>query len=325
MIGYYVHHVGRGHLHHALAVAPHLDDQVVALSSLPREDTWPGDWVGLPRDDAGAHHLDPTAGGALHWAPVRHVGLQDRMAAIAAWIAANRPCAMVVDVSVEVGILARLMGVPVVTFALPGVRDDAPHRLGWDLADAIIAPWPAECRGLGASLRAFGDRTVFTGAISRFAPRTPSVPSNGNRVLVLGGAGGDGSVVLPELPGRTVTTLGPANWTPDPWAALCAADVVVTHCGLGALADVAAARKPAVVVPQRRPFDEQFATAAQLAEHRLAVVAQETPVSAADWDTVLDEAVRIGGARWEFWYPGDGARRAAAVVESVARSCSPAA
>lgn len=325
MIGYYVHHVGRGHLHHALAVAPHLDDDVVALSSLRRDTRWSGDWVELPRDDTGTQHVEPTAGGTLHWAPLHHDGLQDRMAAIAGWIAINRPRVMVVDLSVEVTTLARLMGVPVVTFALPGTRDDAAHCLGWDLADAIIAPWPAGCATLGASLRAYRDRTVFTGAISRFAPRTPDTQSDGCRVLVLGGAGGADNAVVPELPGRTVTALGPTNWTPDPWPALCAADVVITHCGLGALADVAAARKPALVLPQPRPFDEQFATATQLAEHRLAAVAREAPASAADWNALLDEAVAIGGAGWASWYPGDGPRLAAAVVESVARSCAPAA
>jgi len=46
---------------------------------------------------------------------------------------------MMVDVSVEVSVLARLMGVPVVTMVLPGSRSDQPHRLGYALAAMLIA------------------------------------------------------------------------------------------------------------------------------------------------------------------------------------------
>jgi hypothetical protein len=52
---------------------------------------------------------------------------------------------------------------------------------------------------------------------------------------------------------------------------MCAADVVITHAGQSCVADVAAARRPAIVLPQPRPFDEQHATAETLRRHRLAV------------------------------------------------------
>ena len=65
------------------------------------------------------------------------------MAQIAAWVATHAPRLMVVDVSVEVTVLVRSMGVPTVVMGMPGVRDDAAHQLAYRLADAIIAPWPA--------------------------------------------------------------------------------------------------------------------------------------------------------------------------------------
>ena len=53
---------------------------------------------------------------------------------LSAWIARRRgPRVIVVDVSVEVALLARLHGVPVVSVVLPGERDDAAHRLGLDV------------------------------------------------------------------------------------------------------------------------------------------------------------------------------------------------
>ena len=72
--------------------------------------------------------------------PYAHDGLRSRMAALSAWIADTRPDAMVVDVSVEVALLARLHGVPVLTMAQPGRRDDRPHTLGYAISEQILGP-----------------------------------------------------------------------------------------------------------------------------------------------------------------------------------------
>ncbi len=64
------------------------------------------------------------------------------MAALSAWIADTRPDALVVDVSVEVALLARLHGVPVLTLAQPGRRRDSAHTLGYAVSEQILAPWP---------------------------------------------------------------------------------------------------------------------------------------------------------------------------------------
>src|SRR5947207_2777263 len=80
-----------------------------------------------------------------------------------------------------------------------------------------------------------------------------------------------------------------------PWPALCRADVVITHGGLNAVAEVAAARKPAVVVPQDRPHGEQRATARALAQVGLAVIADPWPQDAA-WPSLLRAARELGGA-----------------------------
>ncbi|MFC8762138.1 MULTISPECIES: glycosyltransferase [Streptomyces] len=53
--------------------------------------------------------------------------------------------------------------------------------------------------------------------------------------------------------------------------------MVVTHAGQNAVAECAAARVPAVVVPQSRPHGEQHATAHALAEGGLATVRDHWP------------------------------------------------
>src|SRR5690606_24283738 len=85
MIGYYVHHQGRGHVNRALRLARHIDGEVTGLSSLERPAGWQGPWIQLARDDQSDPPLDPTARGQLHWAPLGDRGLSSRMARIAEW------------------------------------------------------------------------------------------------------------------------------------------------------------------------------------------------------------------------------------------------
>ncbi|MDQ2814403.1 MAG: hypothetical protein M3Z75_21690 [Actinomycetota bacterium] len=329
MIGYYIHHHGHGHLAMARCIAARFTDRVTGLSSLPCPQDWPGDWVRLPRDDTGAPAIEPTARGQLHWAPLGHPGLRDRMAAIAGWIQRAAPSVITVDVSVEVAALARLMGVPVVSVVLPGQRDDPAHRLGHTLAEILIGPWPAFLSAdlLGEDPVAARIRAV--GAFSRFDGRTPE-PGAGHRgpsALVLQGGGGS-EVTASQLreaaavtPGWEWSVLGgtAGSWVTDPWPLLCRADVVVTHGGMNAIAEVAAARKPAVVVPQARPHGEQRATGRGLARAGLAVVTDGWPQTAS-WPAVLRMALDLGGKGWTAWSPGTGASDAAQIIESAGAS-----
>jgi len=331
MIGYYIHHHGRGHLHRAVAIAAALGQPVTGLSSLPRPDEWAGDWVRLPLDlpgeggDADALR-DVGANGRLHWVPLGVAGLRERMAAISAWIGAARPAVIVTDVSVEVSVLARLHGVPVVSVALPGERGDDAHRLGFDVSTAIIAAWPPEAGGMvtGLSLDAVA-RLHPVGAISRFPRREAGAARTPRRVLVLAGAGGDGFGVAAIAAARAAAPewewehLGGSSgrWSDDPREALSAADVVITHAGQNALADVAAARRPAIVVPQTRPHDEQRTTARVLsAGHWPALLHDHLPED--EWPGLLARAAALGGEGWRSWNDGLGAERAAAVITDVA-------
>jgi hypothetical protein len=332
MIGYYIHHQGDGHVTRAAAIARRLGDETVTgLSSRERPDEWTGPWLHLARDDDPpvSETCEPTAGGALHWAPVGHPGLRDRMAQIAAWVATHEPRLMVVDVSVEVTVLARSMGVPVVVMGMPGVRKDAAHQLAYRLADAILAPWP-EWADLLVGGAAWQDKVYPVGAISRFEERARrSEPEGrGRRVLVLSGRGGTEltadalAAAQRTTPQWEWTVLGPPSrrWVADPWPLLCDADVVVTHAGQNAIADVAAARRPAVVIPQERPHREQRTTADAVRDAGLAVVCPRWPEPRA-WPALLSEAVRRGGDPWSRWSSGSGASRAAAVIEEL--MCTP--
>ncbi len=314
MIGWYVHSAGSGHRQRMASIAPHLQTEVVGLSSLAapagREDRW----VTLAGDLPTGCDLDVTAGSTLHWAPRQHPGLRARMATIAAWVERARPSLMVVDVSVEVAVLVRAMGVPVVVAAMRGRRDDRAHRTAYDLADALLAPWPAT---LPEPWWPTGwlDKTWHVGALSRFDERArTSAPGTGRAAVLWGGEGRPPTV--PDVPGWSWDLSGASGVAGDLWPVLQDADVVVTHAGQNARAEVAAARRPAVVVPQDRPFGEQQANAAAVARAGLAVVVDRWPAPQ-DWSALLQQACALP-RRWDRWSDGQGAPRAAALLDGLA-------
>ena len=94
------------------------------------------------------------------------------------------------------------------------------------------------------------------------------------------------------------------------WDQLGWADVVVTHGGQGAVAEVAAARRPAVVIAEQRPHGEQAATVDALGRAGLAVALQAWP-DPDRWPALLDAAVANGGDGWPRWAPADAPRRGA--------------
>ncbi|MEU9097980.1 glycosyltransferase [Streptomyces sp. NPDC048361] len=329
MIGYYVHHQGRGHLHRAQCIAAHVPGEVTVLSSLSRPSGWPGPWVSLSADTA-LEPLDPTARGRLHWVPLHHPGHRERMGAIADWIRREEPRLFVSDVSVEAAALARLMGVPVVVAAMRGDRQDEAHRLGYDLADALLAPWPDSLPEPGWPAHWLA-KTLHTGSISRYDGRPrpasrPSGASSAKEVVVMLGAGGtdldaerlrEAAAATPDW--RWTVLGGPeGSWIEDPWPVLCRARVVVTHAGQNAIAECAAARVPTLVIPQDRPHGEQHATARALRASGLATVRDTWPQPPV-WPGLLEETAARPD-RWAQWSPGDGARRAA---ELLARLSSP--
>jgi hypothetical protein len=332
-IGWYVHHHGRGHLGRLLAIAPHLDSEVICFSSFEEPADLPANctWIQLDRDDTPEPHTggplpsrDPDAGGLLHWAPLLHTGHRRRLTTIATALESTPVTAFVVDVSAEVALFVRLLGVPTVLITQPGDRDDVPHRLAFQVATTIIAPWPEELLR-PAHLDEY-KRVVYVGGISRFDDR-PAPATSRSGVLVLGGAGGTdvtaASIDDAEaatgyawsalgVPGRT----GGA-WSADPWDDLGRAEIVVAWAGQNSVADLAAAGVRAVVIPQARPFAEQVQTANALGRAGLAVVEQSWPTADA-WPAILDRA-RALSPEWSRWRTAGAAQRAAAVIDATAR------
>ena len=131
-IGYYVHHQGAGHWQRACLIGRALRRPVTLIGSIDGIDTGgaPGPILVLPDDRLPAAAFDgrdeeAARPSSLHYAPLGHPGIRARMAAIAAWAAEVDPVLVIVDVSVEVAMLARLLSVPTIVVRLAGQRSDA--------------------------------------------------------------------------------------------------------------------------------------------------------------------------------------------------------
>lgn len=254
-----------------------------------------------------------------------------RMRAIAEWVTVAQPMAVVVDVSVEVAMLFRLLGVPVIVVAMPGDRTDAPHDLVYRTADHILAAWP-QALYAPVWLHGHAAKTTYVGGISRFTERVRTPPSSGDRlnVLILNGAGGssldtkavrDCAAAHPQFDWMALGVAG-GPWAQDPWPALCNADVVVSSAGQSAVADIAAARRPAILVSAPRPFAEQHATSRALEAAGLALVRHEWP-ELDEWPSLIERARVSDPHRWQHWETEGAAARAAAVIEQVAAEHRP--
>ena len=170
-------------------------------------------------------------------------------------------------------------------------------------------------------LRPHLGKTTFVGAASRFDGRTRHEVRRGRVTVLLGGGGSTSPADLTDslaAAGWDARVVGGnGRWVADPWAELTSAEVVVCHAGQNAVAEVAAAGRPAVVVVEDRPFAEQHVTAEALVADELAVVRLRWP-DRDEWPGLLAEALRRGGEGWHRWNDGDGAKRFAAALAEPA-------
>ena len=107
--------------------------------------------------------------------------MRQRSALVAQWLDTSRCQLLVVDVSVEMLVLGRLCSVPTVAMSMRGRRLDRPHALGYDVASAILAPWPHNTQH--EMDQRWLDKTIAVGCFSRFDDGFANRPRNRQRWL----------------------------------------------------------------------------------------------------------------------------------------------
>lgn len=343
-IGYYVHHQGAGHRDRAVRIARALDRPCMLIGTFGAEAGLPDDLsvLDLP-DDRLMQDFDGQDGTrnrplCLHYAPLGHAGIRSRMAAIAHWIGKTDPVLLIVDVSVEVALLARLLSVPTLVFRLAGLRTDPAHLEAFRAAERLIAPFPEafEVNGIPDWVR---QKTDYAGLLAPPATVDPSAVAEDGRITILFGRGGEGgcledlAAAARAVPERNWHVLGPVRadavrgtlpgnlhlhgWVEDVQAHLAPAALVVGGCGDGVLAAVARAGKRFVCLPEPRAYGEQEAKAQALARLGAAVVHEGWP-DERRWPMLVAEGLSLDPATISSLSWPDALARLAAEIERYA-------
>ncbi|MCJ2060292.1 glycosyltransferase [Methylobacterium sp. J-048] len=338
-IGWYVHHQGAGHLQRARAVAAALPRPCTLIGTLAEFDTSGLDVLDLPDDrPLGGAAFDGRDGEAerpeaLHYAPLNHPGVRTRMARIAEWAARTNPALIVVDVSVEIALLARLLSVPTLVVRLAGTRTDRPHCEAFRSAARLLAPFPEALDGAGVPdwIRAKTHYAGFLGAPAQAAAQA------GDDILVVfgrGGAGGD----LAELaaaaravPERPWHVLGPVSgagevpenlhlhgWVDDVEARVARAALLVGGGGDGLVALAAGQAKRFVCLPEERAYGEQTEKAEALRKLGAAVVHPGWPSTEA-WPGLVRAGLALDPAVIRSLHRPSAVQDCAAAIENLIR------
>ncbi|RZK77221.1 MAG: hypothetical protein EOO92_13290 [Pedobacter sp.] len=284
-IAFYVHHHGSGHFMRCLSIAKCLvkDRNVILLGSGLKEYAHliPDEiqFLNLPLDTptiTDTHYLEGTATESFHYAPLNVGGILERNMMINSLFQTNYPLLLVVDVSVEITLLARLCGIPTIVMRQHGIRTDLPHRLAYQSATMLIAPFN---KTLETSAEEWVvEKTFYSGGFSRYEPVSEMNNIKPTGVGILIGAGGtsiDHNAIihiakqckdlnfhvlgltqphqLPEIP--NVTFYGRCH---DIAQVLTKCTVVIANTGHNTVMELASLKKSLIGIPEERPFEEQL-------------------------------------------------------------------
>jgi predicted glycosyltransferase len=337
-IGYYVHHHGDGHRQRALTIARAMPGRITLIGTGLAGRTGNIPSLDLPDDrPTGIEAFDGRDGAAdrpeaLHYAPLDNAGVRTRTAKLAQWIDHQKPALMIVDVSVEVAMLARLMSTRTVYVRLAGRREDTPHLEAFRAVCALIAPFHAELDD-PATPSWIRCKTAFLPGLSAAKPR-PGEGQTDTVLVVVGkggppGSGDDLAAAARATPDLSWRVIGPASeprdcpanlillgWVDDADAEIARAGLVIGAGGDGLVNAVLATGRPFICLPQPRPFDEQTSKARRLNALGAAITLEAWPDASA-WPALTAAARRLDPADQRRLHDPDGAERAARWLSQI--------
>jgi len=316
-IGYYVHHHGAGHIMRAISIAATLENFSVFFlgSNLePYQHLIPKhiECIHLPMDVAteGETLSEEQELSFLHYAPLGVNGVRLRVAIMTAFFKENFPLLLIVDVSVEVTMLARLCGIPTVVVRQHGNRTDRAHLNAYQSAEFLLAPYPEEL-AVAEEEDWIVHKTFYPGGFSRYtnvACDSQEVATNVGILLGEGGTSIDEQLIellqstcrtytfhiIGSLAGKTTRNQPNVIWhgkLNDPVEILLQCAVVIGNAGHNTVMEMADLNKRFICIPEKRPFDEQERKAELLQIRCYAKVVQPEVLLLIDWLALLDRLV----------------------------------
>ncbi|MCF0060480.1 hypothetical protein MUK70_14645 [Dyadobacter chenwenxiniae] len=323
---FYIHHHGSGHLMRAISIASQLGNAKVTFlgSDLMRyAEVIPNaiTCIHLPGDVAGPE--DPFASrmqlSFLHYAPLNVERVARLAAAISAALHALFPVILIVDVSVEVTMLATLCGTPTVVIRQNGDRDDNAHLHAYECAQLLIAPSTAQLMN-PSPYDWVNSKTFFSGGFSKYSGMGQHLGAvNPWSIGVIVGSGGtsiNGAVInalATQCSGWSIHVIGAVSETErvvtpnvifhgqlnDPASVLSGCSVVIGNAGHNTVMEMADLGKKFVCIPEDRPFREQLRKAALLEQNGMAVVVHPEELGNVAWEPIIRQAASLDNNCWQ--------------------------
>ena len=242
-------------------------------------------------------------------------------------------------------LFARLMSIPTVVMRQHGRRDDLPHRLAYEAADRLFAPFPKRMED-DITPKWVQEKTIYADGFCRFDDRVPNRtearrrlgwPLDEQIVVVMSGLGGVGHTAEKLNAAARATPLwnwfalghsdsydnSPSNlthlgWVERPLQILAAADVVISAAGHNSVMECGYVQSKLIAIAEPRPFEEQLRKVAILNREGLALGLTEWPSHPERWPDLLSAASQLNPDRWHGVVTADGSRVLAKALDELA-------
>lgn len=289
MIGYYAHSQGAGHCNYANVFSKVFGKFLTVFTDRDHAFDAGVDVVRLANENPDGSEFDRNKfpePRALHYAPVNMQKITARNHSLLDVILKKGIKLLIVDVSVEIAMLARISSVPYAYVRLHGDRNDFAHLNAYEGASFLLAYYPEEMEDRDTPPWV-KKKTVYLGFLSRYmfgnkGSGKPIEYSSLKKPILLHITGFGGTLPLHFTglsryfdicsigPGRipyersNVLQIGVVECTR---AFIENADVVVAACGSNTVAEIFSLDTSFIAVPEERHYREQKLCAKNL--HRL--------------------------------------------------------
>lgn len=289
MIGYYAHSHGSGHCNYASLFAKVFGKWLTVFTDRRHAFDSGTEIVMLENEDPDGSEYDRNTfpePRALHYAPVNIAKITRRNRAILENVLARDISLLIIDVSVEMAMLARVSSIPYAYVRLMGNRTDIAHLNAFEGASFLLAYFPREMESVDTPLWIV-DKTVYLGFLSKYTfekvakVRPKEYKTGENPVLLyLTGFGGSRSLdfgnlvnsydifaIGPPQMGKKISGTIQLGVVESTRRFLEHADIVVAACGSNTTSEILSLGKRFIAVAEKRQYGEQELMAKNL--HRL--------------------------------------------------------
>jgi hypothetical protein len=331
-IGYYVHHHGSGHMQTALQIIPHIKQQVILLSSAQKPSNLPSNATFVQLENDAIESYRQPLGSAFMYTPHSSRLLHRFQQILEAVRDYNITC-MYVDVSLEVALFCKILGLTVGHNVMLGIRTDDPHTNLYAMCDFYISDNAPQ---MDVTSKRHGPRDVeFIGGISRYKKTKYTSCDNYENVVITLSPKSESTISNAVL--DTARAYPYINWhivgaavnipkhpniivhgtVPDPKHIYMMADVAVGAGGHNTINEMASLGKRFICIPEDRPYQEQVAAAKALEINNMAVYCPRWP-SIKDWQELFKNLNTIDLEAFQSVVNNDAAKRAAGIIAAHA-------